>query len=256
MATKATSQDATINIAEVTEGKIVFCLLGTSPLISNRVNNKASRELLYPGARKTAADKAAHAKHDPIQEFRDSPYRMRDPKAPTVLAVPPSWFKQGMCSAALDTPGAKKAQIGRLVTTPWDLMPVYGRPQLFMAVVRSADMNKTPDIRTRAILPEWACRLEVTFQKPILRDQSVINLLAAAGRLSGCGDWRQQKGSGSFGAYKIVPESDKEFQRVLKLGRSEQQDALDDPVPYDEDTAQLLSWFVAEAKVRGQKVTA
>jgi hypothetical protein len=54
---------------------------------------------------------------------------------------------------------------------------VYGVPKVFCAITRSADMNRTPDVRTRAILPEWACRFTVRFEKPILRDQTIADLL-------------------------------------------------------------------------------
>lgn len=257
MATKKTADaGGEISIAEIVEGEMHFCILGTSPLICNRMAQKAWFELLAP-RKKTAADKASNLKHDPIEEFRASPYRMADPDAPTALALLPTMFKKGMGTAALDTPGAKKAQIGRLVSVQWDAMPVWGVPRVFMAITRSADMNRTPDVRTRAILPEWACRLTVRFQKPILREQSVANLLASAGRLSGVGDWRQEKGSGSYGAFRLVSEGDPDFVRITSTqGRAAQQHALDNPEPYDDETSEMLAWFNVEMNRRGFKVAA
>lgn len=255
MATKPVVESE-ISITEVVEGQMDFCILGTSPLICNRMAQKAWFELLAP-KKKTAADKAANMKHDPLGEFRASPYRMANEDAPTVLAVLPTMFKKAMGTAALDMPGTKKAQIGRLVSVDWDAMSVWGVPHVFMAITRSADINKTPDVRTRAILPEWACRLSVRFQKPILREQSVANLLAAAGRLSGVGDWRQEKGSGSYGAFKLVSADDKDFLRIIKTGgRNAQQEALDNPIPYNDETSEMLAWFEVELKRRGFKVAA
>jgi hypothetical protein len=256
MATKAPIAGSEISIMEVVEGQMDFCILGTSPFICNRMSQKAWFELLAP-QKKTAADKAANMKHDPLAEFRNSPYRMASPTAPTVLAVTPTSFKKAMGTAALETPGAKKAQIGRLVSVDWDCMPIWGVPKVFMAITRSADMNKTPDVRTRAIIPEWACRLTVRFQKPILREQSLANLLAAAGRLSGVGDWRQEKGSGSYGAFKLVSANDKDFLRIINTGgRAAQQEALDNPVAYNDETSEMLAWFEVELKRRGFKVAA
>lgn len=187
MATKAPDAGSEITILEVVKGQMDFCILGTSPLIMNRMSQKVWFELLAPKGRKNAAEKASTMKHDPLQEFRNSPYLMDDPKAPTLLSILPTAFKRAMGTAALDTPGAKKAQIGRLVYIEGEQLPIYGVPKVFMAITRSADMNKTPDVRTRAILPEWACRLSITFTKPILREQSIANLLAAAGFQSGIG---------------------------------------------------------------------
>lgn len=256
MATKGEKQTE-VTIIEIEQGRIDFCILGTSPLIMNRMSQKVLHELLAPKGKKNAAEKASTMKHNPIEEFRASPYIMTDPKAPTLLAILPTAFKRAMGTAALDMPGANKTQIGRLVSVEWAMQPVYGRPFIFMAVTRSADMNKTPDVRTRAILPEWACKLSITFRKPIIREQSITNLLAAAGFQSGVGDWRQEKGSGSYGAFKIVPADDADFKRIVKTqARAAQEEALANPEPYDAETGEMLSWFDVEMKRRGFKVAA
>lgn len=246
-----------IQILEVVKGSMEFCILGTSPLIMNRMSQKVWFELLAPKGKKTAVEKASSMKHDPILEFRNSPYLMSDPKAPTLLCILPTAFKRAMGTAALDTPGAKKAQIGRLVYIEGEQLPIYGTPKVYMAITRSADMNRTPDVRTRAILPEWACRLKITFTKPILREQSIANLLAAAGFQSGVGDWRQEKGSGSYGSFKLVSADDKDFVRICKTqGRATQKDAMDHPVAHNEETEEMLAWFDVEIKRRGFKVAA
>jgi hypothetical protein len=250
-------QGAEIAILEVARGRMEFCILGTSPMIMNRMSQKVWFELLAPKGRKTAADKASTAKHDPIKEFRDSPYVISDPKAPTKLAVMVTAFKRAMATAALDMPGASKTQIGRLVYLPGELQPIYGLPKVFMAITRSADIKKTPDVRTRALLPEWACRLSIEFTKPLLREQEIANLLAAAGMSSGIGDWRQEKGSGSYGSFKIVSEDDADFVRICKtMGRAAQQQALDEPEAYNDETSEMLAWYNVEMKRRGFKVAA
>lgn len=252
MATKKVDNGSEIQILEAEKGQIDFCILGTSPYICNRMSQKVWFELLAPRGRKSAVEKASSMKHDPIKEFRDSPYMMKNPKAPTLLAMLPTAFKGAMQTAALDTPGAKKAQIGRLVSVDWDMQPLFGIPRVFMAITRSADMNKTPDVRTRAILPEWACKLSITFSKPVLREQSIINLLAAAGFQSGVGDWRQEKGSGSYGSFKIVSMDDPDFVRIIKTqGRAAQQEAISNPVAYNAETEEMLAWFATEVSERG-----
>ena len=247
--TKSTTSELVIH--QIQEGVLDCYIIGTSPLICNRMSQKVNRELLAPGI-KTAADKAASMKHDPVREFRDAPYRIKADDAPTLIGMPPAAFKKAMGTAALDMPGTKKAQMGRLVSVDWGLMPIWGLPRLFMAVTRSADINKTPDIRTRAILPEWACKLRLTFQRPILREQSVANLLAAAGRLAGVGDWRQEKGSGSFGSFRLCAPDDKAFVRITEnYGRAAQIEAMQDAVPYDDEAAEMLAWFGEQVELRG-----
>lgn len=257
MATKAMQENQEVQIVKIETQTVNYCVLGTSPLICNRMSQKGWHELLAPKGKKTTAEKASNMKHNPLQEFRDSPYVMVNPSAPTLLAILPTAFKKAMGTAALDSPGAKKSQIGRLVSVDWDMQPVYGTPRVHMAITRSADMNRTPDVRTRAILPEWACKLRVTFVKPILREKSVTDLLVAAGIQSGVGEWRQEKGSGSFGAFTVVDQSDEKWNRIVSTqGRQAQQEAMDNPVAFDAETEELLSWFDVELKRRGFKVAA
>jgi hypothetical protein len=244
---QASTTSSEISILELNQGELNVCILGTSPLIYNAMSEKAKHELLFPGPRKNAAERASNLKHEPFSEYRNSTYQNRNPKAETLLNFPAACFKKAMASAALDIPGAAKAQIGRLVWAVGDRVDVYGVPQIFCAITRSADMNKTPDVRTRAIVPEWACRITLRFMQPILKGQTVANLLAAAGVTQGVGDWRQQKGSGSYGQFVLCSADDPRFLAVIKDGgRAAQDAALKEPSFYDEETERLLQWFVAE----------
>lgn len=249
-------EDAEITVLEITKGRVDFCVLGTTPLICNRMSQKVKQELLMPKGRKNAAEKASQLKHNPLDEFRDSPYVLTDPKAPTLIAGLATWFKAALCTAALDMPGTRKAQIGRLTYVVGYMVPVFGLPKLMMSCTRSADMNKTPDVRTRAILPEWACQVSIEFVRPIMREQAVVNLLAASGITMGVGDWRPQKGSGNFGQFKLVSASDKDYVRIMKQGREQQIKAMAEALPFDDETSELLSWFTAESARRGFKVAA
>lgn len=241
-------------ILKVTTGQFECCIVGTSPLILNRMSEKAKHELLMPKGRKSVIERATTLKHVPIDEYRASAYTLKDSKQPTLLAILSTAFKGALRSAALDMPGAKKAQIGRLTYIEGEFVGVYGLPKLFMSITRSADMNKTPDVRTRAIVPEWACRLQVTFVQPLIRAQAVANLLAAAGITIGVGDWRPEKGAGSYGQFRIADKDDTDFKRILKEGgRAAQVNALDKPVCYDDETTELLSWFESERASRQLK---
>ena len=241
-----------IDVLQVTKAEIHCHIVGTSPLILNRMSEKARRTLLLPGGPKTAAERQSTLKHDPMEEFAASPYRIRADSAPTLLAVMASAFKGAMATAALDLPGAKKAQIGRLVYVEGDLIGIYGEPQLFMSVARSADINHTPDIRTRVIVPQWACELTVTHVIPILRSQPVLNLLAAAGLTAGVGDWRPEKGKGSYGQFRLADADDTAYAQITATwGREQQQAAMASPSFYDAESEDLFAWWSAEAKRRG-----
>lgn len=253
MATKA-AVETTIDIRPIEARTINIGIVGTRPLILNRLSNKAKQELLMPKGRKTTAERASSLKHNPIQEFNDAPELIDDENAPTLLGFPAAAFKKGMSSAALRVPGVRKAEINQLVWVEGDLTPIYGVPQMLMSVTRSADMNRTPDIRTRVIVPEWATVIAVTFTVPILNDTSVANLLSAAGTLCGIGDWRTEKGSGTYGQYRITnPDTDEEFKRIVAGGgRAVQVAGMEAAEPYNRETEELFSWFTDELKTRGK----
>lgn len=246
------SKDSTIDILKLEEGRLDFYLLGVTPIILNRLSEKVQRELLLPKGRKTAADKAASLKHNPLEEFRSSPYTDPNPDSPTLIQFLATAFKGAMMEAALDMPGVNKSQIKRLVWVDGERVSLYGVPQMILSPVRSADMNRTPDIRSRAIITEWACKISIAYRKPILREQGVVNLLAAAGTTPGVGDWRVGKGSGNFGRFQIVGKDDKQLGHVLKVGgRKAQEAALETPEFYDRETEELFFWWQQEARERG-----
>lgn len=253
MATKSVE----LEVLRVDHGQIEFMVLGTTPLILNRMSEKVLRELLMPKGRKNAAEKASSLKHDPMAEFRASPYTDLDDNAPTYLQHLASAFKGAIKSAALDLPGSNKSQIGRLTWVNGERIGIYGIPQIMLSVVRSADMNKTPDVRSRAIVPKWCARVSVSFVRPNLKEQAVANLLASAGLTQGVGDWRPGKGSGTFGQFELVGADDPRFTHLVEhCGRQAQIAAMQDPEPYDTESRELLEWFAVESNRRGFKVAA
>lgn len=251
MAFAAKKSTGPIEISPIRTRSVTVAIRGNRPLILNRMTEKARQELLLP-AKKSAATRRSTLKHDVFEEFRSSPYIINDDEAPTLLAFPASAFKAAMVTAAGRVPGGVKAEIRELVWVDGDLVPIYGVPQLLMSVTRSAGINRTPDIRTRAIVPDWATIIRITFTDGLITESSIINLLSAAGMISGMGDWRPQKGSGTFGQFELVNEDDEDLMSIVAAGgRAAQQAAMDDPEPYDSETEELLSWFSAEIRSRG-----
>lgn len=252
MAKKQTEKkEESVDVLQVREGVIEAYIVGTRPLLCNRLSEKTKHELLLPPKKKNAVEKQTTLKHRPIEEFRASPHRIDRSDAPTYIGIPAASFKRAMMTAALDLPGTKKAQIGRLTWVLGDYVPVFGVPHIHMSPVRSADMNRTPDIRTRAILPEWACKISIRYVEPLMQAQAVVRLLQAAGLYIGVGDWRNEKGSGTFGSFRLVEPNDDDFARIAVAGgRKAQLVAMDRPSPFDDESAELLSWFDGEVNRR------
>ena len=97
-------------------------------------------------------------------------------------------------------------------------------------------------VRTRAIMPAWAALFTVRYVVPMRSAKYVINLLTA-GITAGVGDWRTEKGKGTFGQFRITNEDDAEFQSILKSGGMKAQlAAMDATALYDQAPADLFAW--------------
>lgn len=240
-----------LNVVDINRQSMTFHVLGVSPLIYNAMSSKTLGSLLVGSQPKTRAEKATTVKHDPPNEYRESVYcRRQDEIGPTRLILPAHLFKASIREAALRMPGATKTQINQLVQVEGINVDLYGIPQIIMNVMRSADMNRTPDIRTRAVVPEWACKVDLNYISPMLNASTIGKLFTAAGQIMGVGDSRPQKGY-AFGKYEIVAENDKRFQSLIKSSTMAKQDAaLRHPVCFDRETERLLAMFEEYMKGR------
>lgn len=243
----------TFEIQPIATRTIVVKIVGTTPFIMHRFAKKAWEELLYPSGRKTASVRANSMKHNPMEEYQGCFYLNRDQRTPTLFHLPEGMLHKALASAAMDVPGpASRAQMTRL-TSVGPQINLYGVPMLHMAMVRSSDMAKTPDVRTRPIFPKWACEIEISFVINPLNDAAILNLLGAAGVIVGIGDGRPQKGL-SFGRFKIVSDDDPEFAEIVANGgRKAQQRAFENPSAFDVEAEELMAWFTAEVARRRQE---
>lgn len=246
----AKSEVAEIRVQPLQRSSARLRIIGQTPLFQNRMAAKATQQLLVGGRKKTRADRV-EIKHNPLEEFRNSAEIL--PSGPTALGLRVIAVKAAMATAALETAGLTKSSAQRLIFMPGDFTPLYGTPQLRMDVVRSADINRTPDVRTRAFLPVWGAEIEIQYIVPQLSAQSVVSLLCNAGVLVGVGDYRQEKGKGAFGSFRVLGEGEQDAEwddLVANHGREAQAEALEHPVYADRDTADLMAYFFEETMRR------
>jgi len=240
-----------IIIDKLSVGEVSMWVKGQTPLIYNAMSNKVLEELLFPKGKKTAGQKATTMKHEPLEEYRNSVYR-RSGKGATRITFPAVAFKNAAVGAIRHlNAGVTMVQMRQLLWVPGDTIDVYGVPKMLMSVVRSADMKRTPDVRTRAILPEWCCKLTMQFTIPNISETSVARVIEAGGILNGVGDFRQEKGKGNYGQFCLCDEAD--VKDLVKSGGIAAQDkALKSPEYYDTETETLYNWFLEERKKRGR----
>lgn len=252
MVVKKEEKNSEIHIEPLRLGSATLWIRGVSPFIYNAMSEKARHDLLFPSGRKTTADKATQMKHEPMQEYRNSVYK-RVGNGATRLIFPAAGFKGAMAEVATQISGTSKSQINKLVWVEGDKVDMYGIPQMKMDVVRMQDISRTPDVRTRAILTNWACKINIRFSVPTLNETNIVNLIGTAGLLIGVGDFRQGKGKGNYGQFEICPNGEKDVEHIIKLcGIKEQDAALEDPGFYDSETQRLYEWFESERKKRGK----
>jgi hypothetical protein len=238
-----------LHIMDVSKGVATFCLVGNTPVMHNCMSTKVRRDLLLPAGRKTEADKKSTLKHVPLEEFRDSIYFNKDPQSPTLIQHLGSAFRQSMRNAALNLPGVTKAEVGRMLWIESDRVDIYGVPQIDMRIVKQAGINRTPDVRTRAIQQKWAAQVTVSFIQPQLKAQAVANLLSAAGFFIGIADGRNEKGALSYGLWRVCAPDDPDYVSIVATGgRAAQIAAMENPTPYNDETAELLSWYTEAVK--------
>lgn len=239
-----------IEVPILQQGIARLRIVGTTPLIQNRMAAKARLTLLVGGQKKTKADKAS-IKHDPYAEFRNAYEPISS--GPTAVGLRVTAVKGAMATAALETPGMTKTSAQRLLFMPGELTAVYGTPKLRLDVVRSADINRTPDIRSRPHFERWCAEVEIRHVMPQLPIAAVVALLCNAGALVGVGDFRQEKGRGSFGAFRVLgsdQQDDEWDELVAEHGRAAQEAAFADPQFANEETAELMQAFFTEVKRR------
>ena len=233
-------------------GKIHLNIVGTSPLLLNCVNQKSQQELLCPRGKLTQSEKKVNVKHDPLREYRDSIYRDYSDEGSTRIQGLSIWFKKGMASIPLDlTSSSSKAQLGRCLFVEGERLPIWGKPLIDMRIVRMADQARTPDVRTRCIVPEWATRITISYMRPTLTEKAVLQLLMAAGKLRGCAELRPERGSGAYGQYELCSGDDPRFLACLKQGRIVQDLSLTEMTPavqhfYNPESFTLYQTWLSE----------
>jgi len=250
---KSASSDIVIHALK--QGRVKLRMLGQTPMYFNSMGSKAKRDLLVGSARKTAAERK-EIKHNPEREYRESMYIKSD--GDTALYFPAGGVKGAMSTAALETAGITKTSVQRLIFLPESKIQIWGKPYLKMDIVRSADMNRTPDVRTRGYLPNWCAEIEIRFVTPTLSKMSILSLLSNAGTIVGIGDYRQEKGRGSYGTFSVagvdhdgsmLSDQQEIWDDITREGRSVQELAIDNPECADDETRDLMQ-FIQEERIR------
>ena len=212
-ATKTAEATAEIQIEALVSETIKIPILGTTPLICNRMSEKGKREMLA----RMQGEKLPKKPKDPEAEFLAASYRFTP--GGSRYGTPSVAFKSATVSAArlygnnvtmvalrqcLFFGGEMGLEGQLLVELEHD-----GEPIMREDVVK-LKRGRT-DLRYRPGFWPWAAVLSVTYIKAQLTRSSVLSLVDTGGMTVGVGEWRPER-KGDFGTYKI--NTDKEIEVV------------------------------------------
>ncbi|MGC9261034.1 MAG: hypothetical protein ACP5I8_13295 [Phycisphaerae bacterium] len=244
-----------VELVRLRKERMMVRILGTQPFIFHRLGVDLSLLGVGPD-RNNEQYKKTHLKSDLVKEFKDSTIML--PEGDTLLVVEAKMLKACIRCAALDTEDTTKAEIGRLVYVPGDYMSIYGIPKMFIRNIRNSGMNRTPGVRSRAIMAEWGVEFPIEFSTPRISASKIFSLLANGGISNGIGDFRPQKGAGSYGQFEIYDDTNLEHKRrwenLVKTGSRQQQiKAMNLAEPYDVESTEFITAFMEGVKALGKE---
>jgi hypothetical protein len=186
-----------------------------SPMLLHRWSTKAINQMLG----KMVGKEMPRPPKDLTQEFDESWYRNTD----GVPAIPCRIVKACIVEGAIATQGVvSKAQLKRELRVRGFTAPIRNSKGKLLTAkelrmdVRIASNNGTPDVRSRAVVPEGSY-FDVTLEfPPTLSPDQIMSALQGAGASIGLCDWRPDKG-GEYGTFSVEALSNEHaVDRVLK----------------------------------------
>lgn len=189
-----------------------------TPMLNHRWTQKAVTQMLG----KMVGMEIPREPKDLTKEFNESWYRNTKGEP----AVPCRVIKAAIIEGAISTGKVvSKAELRRELrvrgyTSPLRFLDDKGKQVdvktlLEMDVRIAANQGGSPDIRSRALVPQNAY-FDVVLEFPkTLSPDKVIAALSAAGDTIGLCDWRPERG-GEYGTFTVDVLEQKDIQRILK----------------------------------------
>lgn len=196
MATKTSNQPTPAGIAlyEVNLQDLLVTIEGVSPLICHRFSEANIEQIEGKQQQKASRGKGAR---DPEREIEDSLYKFDDGS----YGFPAIAFKQALVSACRQT--------------SLTMAQARGAFQVIGSLIRLENYDGPHTRRDRVVIgrgitsiayrPEfrqWEAQLRIRFNKDVISEEQLVNLVEIAGFAVGVGDWRPEK-SGSMGMFQV-----------------------------------------------------
>lgn len=221
-----------IMVSPPTDRTLRVKAVGISPLVVHAMPSKAKKQLLSRGGLPKTTKKG---QQNPLADFIGAAYWLTPmpaiPPVPSYLkgeieedymeklrvdaaklipkgakfGVKAEAFKAAMVGAVRDVEGMTMTEAKAWFFVLGDLLEIKGPPPIIREDVgRLNTMGKPPDMRYRPEFQEWEVELLVEYNENRISAESVVNLLANAGRYQGINEMRPGKSGGQFGRFEVV----------------------------------------------------
>ena len=225
MATKKATetQQAMIELPGIDIGLLKVNIIGDSPLIIHKWQEKARKEMLDKQMKKASNGKEAK---NPASDFVNALYWLDD--AGNLIDTPEELdgvsletpieevnavlkkYKFGFPSCAFKAcaidAGYQQGVIAKKTTArgAFHILGEYavieGFPTMREDMVQIGGMSKVADIRYRPEFKQWKTTLTIKYNRKAISKEQIINLLNYGGFSNGVGEWRPSR-DGSFGTF-------------------------------------------------------
>lgn len=214
MATAA-KKDVGIELPALNIGLMEVTLVGDSPLIVHAWSEKAKKEMLDKQMKKAKPAKEAK---DPQADFEASMYRLSDGG----YGFPSVAFKNAAVTAGTSVAGLTKIQARQAFHIMGEDVDIAGafdgsKSRVNLARIDGDDPTMredmvrvgmgTADLRYRPEFKEWSTKILVRYNRNVLSESQILNLLNTAGFAVGVGEWRPEK-DGQYGMFHVATEKE------------------------------------------------
>lgn len=175
-------------------------IIGDSPLLCHRFDEKARKEILEKQMKKA---KQAKDVRDPENEFNNARYRLDDGRD----GFPSAGIKKAIANAFRFSDGIKKVEIaGAIHVEPGrELVAIISDEPLMRE--DTVKVGMTTHLRFRPEYRQWAMEFDIVFNARAISPEQIVNLLNIAGFGVGLGEWRPER-NGQFGMFHVGAEGE------------------------------------------------
>jgi hypothetical protein len=204
---KATEKTGVVVLETLNIGMLKVKIRGTAPLILENWSVKTREQMRQ---KHTGEDRQTILKaRNPEEEAKEKLYLTSKGQ----YAFPASGLKKAMISACTST--NKKIRKNYLMQalhvmgTEGNLVAFDSPGYRVQEDIGRVGMSKTPRPIWRPVFDEWSCTFIIRYNKNIISQAQIVNILNLAGFAVGLCGWRVEK-SGQFGQFEVVKDTGKD----------------------------------------------